>query len=208
MPGKRDPLGHLDQLPEAAASVLRAKLPQLKDDSKQPLVSEVEANQIYLNHKHPKLRGPTLREARDILRDWLLEHESVAAAMTHQQLRATKTIAASDSKNAHAAHTVAGLPALGDRMRAAFHPDRSGDVVFILAPYQNYPQDYSATHGSPWKYDTHVPLAFLRRGWQPQTVSRLVQVNSVAPTIAKLLGVARPSACRATALPEVVKRIR
>ena len=58
-------------------------------------------------------------------------------------------------------------------------------------------------HGSPWRYDTHVPIIFAGPGIAPQHVHRLVHPVDVAPTIAALLGMSPPAASTGTVLVEV-----
>ena len=58
-------------------------------------------------------------------------------------------------------------------------------------------------HGSPWQYDTHVPIIFSGPGIAPQTISRPVHPVDVAPTIATLMGMTPPGAATGTVLKEL-----
>lgn len=78
-----------------------------------------------------------------------------------------------------------------------FHSERSGDLYVVLEPHY-FINDFdgltvASTHGSPWSYDTHVPLIFA--GWklQPTQVNQKVATVAVAPTISQLLGIKSPS---------------
>ena len=62
----------------------------------------------------------------------------------------------------------------------------------------------AAIHGSPWRYDTHVPLLFAGPGIQPATLHRLVHPIDVAPTLSALLDMAPPAAAQGKVLAEVV----
>ena len=62
----------------------------------------------------------------------------------------------------------------------------------------------AAMHGSPWRYDSHVPVVFAGPGILPKQVSRLVHPIDVAPTLSALLGLSPPAAAQGVALPEVV----
>ena len=96
------------------------------------------------------------------------------------------------------------LTADGDELhralRRTFHPQRSGDVLWALAPYcipgdKKRPGDSrGTTHGSPWQYDTHVPLLLLGAGIRPGQFDRLVSPASIAATVARLLRVDAPAA--------------
>jgi hypothetical protein len=86
-------------------------------------------------------------------------------------------------------------------LRRSFHPRRSGDVLFCLEPY-DIEGDVAATHGSPWDYDTHVPLLILEQGnaSRPNRVptgrfNRRVSPACIAPTLADLLHVPPPGGC-------------
>jgi arylsulfatase A-like enzyme len=93
------------------------------------------------------------------------------------------------------------------RMQRAFHPQRSGDVVLVQEQFWYMYVDAeccAAMHGSPYGYDTHVPVIIAGPGIAPATVRRAVEPASIAPTIAALLGVEAPSGSTAEVLPEVV----
>ncbi len=60
-------------------------------------------------------------------------------------------------------------------------------------------------HGSPWRYDTHVPVIFSGPGMTAQTISRLVHPVDVAPTLAAFLGMSPPAAAQGNPLKEVLK---
>ena len=73
-----------------------------------------------------------------------------------------------------------------------FHPDRSGDVMIVFEPYF-FINDFdgltvASTHGSPWEYDTHVPMVFAGYGLPTGRVERKLQTVDIAPGIAALAG--------------------
>ncbi|HZN34999.1 MAG TPA: hypothetical protein VFB80_14320, partial [Pirellulaceae bacterium] len=49
------------------------------------------------------------------------------------------------------------------------------------------------THGSPWHYDTHVPLLLVGAGIAPGQFDRPVGPACLASTVAELFGVDYPS---------------
>jgi arylsulfatase A-like enzyme len=63
----------------------------------------------------------------------------------------------------------------------------------------------TAMHGSPWRYDTHVPLIFAGPAIPPQTVHRLGHPVDVAPTMAALLGLTPPGSAQGAPLVEVLQ---
>ncbi|HEY2773485.1 MAG TPA: alkaline phosphatase family protein [Candidatus Binatia bacterium] len=84
----------------------------------------------------------------------------------------------------------------------SFYSNRSGDIHVVPKPgWQISFEGETATqfatgHGTPWDYDTHVPLVFEGAGVPHVTVDRRVETVDVAPTLAALAGV--PAPARAT----------
>ncbi len=60
--------------------------------------------------------------------------------------------------------------------------------------------DVAATHGSPWRYDTHVPIIFAGHGVSPARIARPVTPYGIAPTLAAYLGINPPSGSRSREL--------
>jgi predicted AlkP superfamily pyrophosphatase or phosphodiesterase len=97
-----------------------------------------------------------------------------------------------------------GMAAL---MKRNTHPQRSGDIYVAQAPYW-FMFDrgaVAAMHGSPWTYDTHVPVIFYRPGMVPRHISRRVHTVDVAPTLSALLGISAPAGAQGTILGEVLE---
>jgi predicted AlkP superfamily pyrophosphatase or phosphodiesterase len=80
-------------------------------------------------------------------------------------------------------------------VRAGFHPQRSGDVIFVLKPNWLMGFNKGTTHGSPYKYDTHVPLIWWGYTIKPGSTSKPTAITQIAPTIAKLLKIDNPKEC-------------
>lgn len=92
-------------------------------------------------------------------------------------------------------------------VRRNFHASRSGDIYIIQEPYwflfEKGP--VAAMHGSPWRYDTHVPIIFAGPGIKAQKVHRLVHPVDVAPTMAAFLGMSPPGSSQGSLLKEVLQ---
>ncbi len=89
-----------------------------------------------------------------------------------------------------------------------FHPKRSGDVFIVFEPNW-FINDFdgltvASTHGSPWKYDTYVPIVFAGSGLEPAVVDRRVHTVDIAPTLAAYLGIKPPSGSVGNPLKEVL----
>ena len=92
-------------------------------------------------------------------------------------------------------------------VRNNHHVSRSGDIYIIQEPYWFLfdKGPVTAMHGSPWRYDTHVPIIFMGPGILPETVHRRVHPVDVAPTLAALLGMTPPGSALGSPLEEVFK---
>ncbi|HSC89545.1 MAG TPA: hypothetical protein VLC09_19820, partial [Polyangiaceae bacterium] len=64
--------------------------------------------------------------------------------------------------------------------------------------------DLGATHGSPWLYDSAVPIVLLGAGVPAGRVDRPVSVSSLAGTVARLVAVAPPAASSPQLLDEAL----
>jgi predicted AlkP superfamily pyrophosphatase or phosphodiesterase len=97
----------------------------------------------------------------------------------------------------------AGTPFLA-QMQETFYPDRSPDLLLVTRPYWMFESQRAATstHGSPHAYDHHVPILFYGPRWMGTgKVEKRVEVVDIAPTLAKLLGVASPPTAQGKLLP-------
>ena len=89
-----------------------------------------------------------------------------------------------------------------------FHPKRSGDVFIVFEPNW-FINDFeglivASTHGSPWNYDTYVPIVFAGAGLAPAVIDRRVHTVDIAATLAAYLGIKPPSGAVGDPLAEVV----
>jgi predicted AlkP superfamily pyrophosphatase or phosphodiesterase len=99
---------------------------------------------------------------------------------------------------------------LGTLIQNNHHALRSGDVYVVMKP-RNYMANMgslttASTHGSPWRYDTHVPVIFAGMDIQGKKVSREVTPYDVAPTLSHYLGITHPSGSIGQVLEEVVSQ--
>ena len=80
-----------------------------------------------------------------------------------------------------------------DKLRASFHPARSGDFIVVLKPRVTpIPESglgYVATHGSVWDYDRRVPMLFWRKGLAGFEQPNAVMTVDIMPTLASVVGV-------------------
>jgi hypothetical protein len=180
--GKRDPLGDTRNRIETA---LKRRFGVPRDNK--GYVQEFDSTQTYLRRNAFKPDGEDFRLAQMIARDVLISRAGVIKAMTREQLIA------------------GGSGELAEMMRRSFFPGRSGDVMYILAPYQmQLDRKTNTTHGSPWQHDTHVPLVFMGPGFKPGRYDRKVSPAAIAPTLSRLMNMSPPSASVEEALAEAL----
>lgn len=89
-----------------------------------------------------------------------------------------------------------------------FHGNRSGDIFVVFEPNW-FINDFdglhvAVTHGSPWTYDTYVPIVFAGAGLEPRRVDRRVHTVDIAPTLSGYLGIKPPSGSVGRILSEVL----
>ncbi|HEY9284632.1 MAG TPA: alkaline phosphatase family protein, partial [Pyrinomonadaceae bacterium] len=86
--------------------------------------------------------------------------------------------------------------AVARRVLHGYHPRRGGDLVLVTEPYKYLSEGnyvLPATHGSPYSYDTHVPVVIMGAGLAPGRRSEEATPADIAPTLAALLRLSAPT---------------
>ncbi len=149
---------------------------------------------VYLNRDLIRKKGLDLAEVEKAVASELAKFDGVAAAVSSTELR------------------TASLPdtALMRSILKNFYPKRSGDIYLVFES-NVFISDFdglsvAATHGSPWRYDTFVPVIFAGANLKAKRISRPVTPYDVAPTLASYLGIKPPSGAVGKPLPEVLDK--
>jgi len=80
------------------------------------------------------------------------------------------------------------------RIMNGFSRTRSGDVWLVTKPLWFIAEgSLPTTHGSPYNYDTHVPVIIAGAGVKPGRYNSECSPSDIAPTLAALLGIEPPS---------------
>ena len=136
------------------------------------------ASGLLLNEKLAADKGLKFTDVQAAARDELLKLPGVAAVFTREQLLGSDTT----------------TPFL-EAMRKSYDPTRAAQLQIVLKPGWIF--SYRAggsTHGSPYDYDTHVPLLFWGPGYVGQgEVKTRVEVADLAPTLAGITGLPAPA---------------
>lgn len=147
-------------------------------------IEDYTNQQVYLDRDLIDQNGFSLEVVQQKAADFLLQFEGVKSTNT--------------AHNYQYESYGTGQEAMYQR---GFMYDRSGDVFIQLKSGwldTDYPKGTS--HGSPYNYDTHVPLIFY--GWNvPQgETNRKTVIPQIAPTISNMLNIPLPSGSEANIL--------
>ena len=147
--------------------------------------------QIYFNRSALERDGVQIEDAERVAGEAAITIPGVARYFTRTQLLSG---------------AVSQADAVARRVLHGYNARRSGDVVLISEPFK-YLSDYvsTATHGTPYSYDTHVPLIIMGGGVTPGRYRVPATPADIAPTLASLLGVQPPSSATGRVLVEALK---
>jgi predicted AlkP superfamily pyrophosphatase or phosphodiesterase len=147
---------------------------------------------LYLNQDLIRAKGLDQAEVEKAIAAELLKFDGVAYAVSSSAL---------------------GTDSLPDTLLTRsilrnFHSKRSGDIYLVFEP-NVFINDFdglivASTHGSPWRYDTYVPIMFAGAGLKAAKVNRAVTPYDIAATLAAYLKVKPPSGTIGTPLLEVL----
>jgi predicted AlkP superfamily pyrophosphatase or phosphodiesterase len=139
---------------------------------------------VYLNQKLIDEKKLSLYEIETAVANFLLKCEGVAYANIAFEIPIFE--------NTYAFHKW---------IKNDYNAARSGDVLITLLPNWMEWGNTGTTHGSPYNYDTHIPLIFY--GWKVVNGTYLPEVNitDIAPTIAHLLNIQPPNGCSGKPIP-------
>lgn len=94
---------------------------------------------------------------------------------------------------------------IGRSVAQGFHAQRNGNLVIVPQPFFIIGEGVTTTHGSPYGYDTHVPVIFYGAGVAAGTQHTRVSPADIAPTLAALLKLTAPSNSIGRVLSEALK---
>lgn len=87
-----------------------------------------------------------------------------------------------------------------------FYAARSGDAVLVAEPFKYLADTITATHGSPYSYDTHVPTIIMGAGVNAGRYLEAASPADIAPTLSALLRITPPSNSVGRVLVEALKK--
>jgi predicted AlkP superfamily pyrophosphatase or phosphodiesterase len=152
---------------------------------------------FYLNRAALQRDGIDLEECERVVGELAMQMPGVARFFTRTQLESGSIPPGDD---------------VARRVLHGFYSPRSGDVILVFEPYSilfDPPDDptdprSSATHGSPYSYDTHVPLIIMGRSFRAGKYTQAATPADLAPTLAHILNVQAPSCSVGRVLAEAL----
>lgn len=90
------------------------------------------------------------------------------------------------------------------RVLHGFYPLRSGDVILVYDSFKYLDIPIPVTHGSPYSYDTHVPMIFLGSSFRAGQYMQPAMPSDIAPTLAAVLRIQAPSNSMGRVLTECI----
>ena len=146
---------------------------------------------LYVDYKLVESRKLTRVEVENAAQEVLRSYPGVEAVFTRTQLE----------------QGLMPQTKLARQVTLAWHQQISGDIVIMNKPNWYLfakPDTYASTHGSPWSYDTNVPLAMYGPSWVNPGKYGDSEVVDLARTIAFILNVRPPNGCEGRVLTEAL----
>lgn len=151
-------------------------------------VRSVSNMQVFLDREAIHAAGKDLEAARQKVADYLRTLEGIAASYTYSDM----------VQMDYGAEGPAGA------LRRGFNQIRSGDVLYLLEPgWLETSYKTGTTHGSPYSYDTSVPMLWMGKGIDHGISTDYHVISDIAPTLATMLNIPAPSGTTGQPLPEI-----
>lgn len=138
---------------------------------------------FFLNYQLLKKREITEDNIYKIIEKYLVRVDGI------ENVFKKSTILKSDSKDK-----------ITVRYKNMLHPDKSADIFSVVSSGYTYRNPYGTGHGSPYDYDTHVPLIFSQDNLKSNKVGNHTKTVDIAATLARILGIKPPEICDGDAL--------
>ncbi|PWJ44464.1 alkaline phosphatase PafA [Sediminitomix flava] len=141
-------------------------------------VKSLYSGYVYLNREEIQNKRLDLHTVQQVVADYMIEKPTVKDALTAYQLRFNEY--------------QTGYKKLYTNQ---MNPKNTADVILVHDAGYMEVRDKGTTHGSPFVYDTHVPIIFY--GWNVKhgETHEYHTITEVAPTVASWLDMSYPSAC-------------
>lgn len=155
------------------------------------LVRKWSAPYFFLNYSAAEAKGITRSELENATARFLLNHKGIANAYTRSQFE----------------NGMIPNDRISRLMQRGWNKQLSGDVTVVVKPFWYFGSTPSGTsHGTPYNYDTNVPLIFMGKPWiKAGAYSQYAEVVDIASTLSHLLRIRMPSGAEGRVLTETLK---
>ena len=151
------------------------------------LILDYSNSNVFFKKDIIKAKGLNLNEVKHTFKDYLHTIKFVKRVYTEEEIL-----------------TSSGSDFYLNLIANGFDPVQNGELVILEKPgYLEY-SSTGTTHGSPYTYDTHVPLLFY--GWhikKGESFDRK-EITQIAPTLSQLLKITYPNGTKAELLQEIL----
>jgi hypothetical protein len=160
----------------ATMADLQAKLSERFGTPNVLLSKRFYEGNLYFNHDALRAKGIAPADVAAFIREWALADGKYQAVYTREQLLDGRA---------------PGL--IGERVLNGYNAERSGDVVVVFKPFTiNWGGKTGTTHGSPYSFDTRVPVLFHGSAFKPGRYADEFYITDFVPTLCAALHMTEP----------------
>lgn len=161
-------------------SVLRSKFGNYK------FIESEQNAQLFFNHELLDSLKLDKADLTEVAIDFLMKRDEIERAFVYANVSA-----------------ITMPEKLKNIVTNGYYPKRSGDIQYLLKPGYLLGSETGTTHGSPYTYDTHIPLVWY--GWhvKPGKTNREIHMTDIAPTISAMLRIQMPNGSIGEVIGEV-----
>jgi len=146
------------------------------------IIENISNGQVFLNQSafgaDPRTAGVDLLIVTELISKYFMATEGVADVFSEHLIRQTPY----------------NTPGVRGMVARGFHPKRSGDLAVVLEPgWFESSRVQGSTHGSPYTYDTHVPILFFGKGIKKGQTANYHTITDIAPTLSVIMKIKFPN---------------
>ena len=160
----------------------------LRTYSDTSLLMAVSDFDVYLDRKKITEKKLNLEEVQNKSVQYILKIDGIADAISSEDIQ---------KKNFE--------DSIRSKVKAGFYPDRCGDIIFVLKSHWLEGFHKGTSHGSPYEYDTHVPLLWWGYNVKQGNSLEAFTITQIAPTVSELLKIPKPNGCTSKPISFLVK---
>ena len=151
------------------------------------IILDYSNNNLFFNKEIIKRKGLDLVKVKQSFTAFLMAREEVKRVYTEEEIEASS-----------------GADYYLNFIAKGYDPSQNGDLVILNKPgYIEYGTT-GTSHGTPYSYDTHVPLLFYGWNIKKGESHNKKYITQIAPTLAQKLKITFPNGTESNVLEEVL----